>query len=110
MNYFVYCCDSLGNYFNQTSVTLPLPAALGQLSALNALWLIGTGLTGTIPEALGSLSSLQQLSLVSFSPTLNFMSGTIPEFLGTLTSLSYLCAHPDLDSDAPRPAALSLQC
>ena len=112
-NYY-YCCDINGDVATNFSLTAPLPAALGQLSALQALFVIDDGLTGTIPEALCSLSSLQSLSLLSSSLVFpgalvrNYLSGTIPACLGSLASLSYLCAHPDLDSDAPRPPTLSL--
>ena len=108
-----YYADN-GSPVQNVSLTAPLPAALGLLSALQALTLTGCGLVGTIPEALGSLTSLQSLSMTSPNPV-NYLSGTIPAALGSLLSLTVLCADSQISvsvrcntmppSQAPPPAS-----
>ena len=66
-------------------LTGTIPAALGDLSNLEWLYLFGNQLTGSIPAALGNLTNLTVLSLAS-----NELSGTIPTQLGDLTNLQEL--------------------
>ena len=65
-----------------------IPAALGELSALEKLDLYGTGLTGRIPPELGRLSNLRELSLGE-----NELMGTIPPEFGALTNLERLSLY-----------------
>ena len=62
-----------------------IPAAIGNLTALTALYLNANDFTGSIPTALGSLTSLTYLDLSN-----NKFSGAIPTQLGSLTSLADL--------------------
>lgn len=63
----------------------PIPAALGNLTSLEYLNLLGNELTGPIPPELGSLPVLEDL-LLGF----NELSGTLPPELGNLTALRRL--------------------
>ncbi len=62
-----------------------IPASLGKLSKLEALFFTFNQLTGSIPAQLGDLTSLQHLGLLN-----NQLSGTIPPQLGSLTKLQEL--------------------
>ena len=62
-----------------------IPAALGDLSNLEGLYLHGNRLSGRIPWALGDLSNLEWLRLNN-----NELSGEIPAALGKLGSLRML--------------------
>ena len=64
----------------------PLPPALGNLGALQWLYLTGNALTGGIPAELGSLAKLEGLSLQE-NP---LDSGPVPAWLGNLTELTWL--------------------
>ena len=55
-----------------------IPAALGQLTNLEWLYLDGNRLSGSIPSALGQLTNLTLLVLSS-----NDLSGSIPAALGS---------------------------
>ena len=59
-----------------------IPRELGNLTALQELYLSGNELTGSIPEALGNLSELDALDLSD-----NRLSGNIPAALGNLSLL-----------------------
>lgn len=63
----------------------PLPSELGDLPALQTLYLYSNQLTGPIPPALGNLSSLIWLNLSS-----NQLTGSIPPQLGNLPTLASL--------------------
>ena len=63
----------------------PIPAELGNLSALEHLNLVGNRLSGAIPVAFGSLTGLESLDLAW-----NALSGSIPAGLGNLTNLKSL--------------------
>ena len=74
-----------------------LPAALGNLTNLQQLWLFENDLSGALPAALGNLTNLQQLLLFE-----NDLSGELPAALGNLTNLqdlwlqgTQLCAPTD---------------
>ena len=62
-----------------------IPAGLGNLTNLEALYLASNQLTGTIPLELGNLSTLKRLILNH-----NRLTGTIPEELGNLSGLQLL--------------------
>ena len=63
----------------------PLPAALGNLSALQYLDLSTNQFTGALPLTLGNLAALQTLDLHN-----NTLTGALPVALGSLTALHYL--------------------
>ncbi len=71
---------SLG--LNKLSGTLP--AALGNLTALQELILYYNTLTGSLPATLGKLTHLQKLWLNN-----NSLSGSIPSSLGNLSNIIY---------------------
>ena len=66
-------------------LTGSIPGGLGDLSALDILWLHRNALTGAIPPELGGLSDLTWLVLSD-----NRLSGSIPRELGGLTDLMQL--------------------
>jgi hypothetical protein len=67
----------------------PLPAALGQLTVLQMLDLSNSGLAGVeLPSELGALTALRTRDLSS-----NALSGPIPAELGALTALRTLDLH-----------------
>jgi len=57
---------------------------MGQLSGLQSLWLLRTGLTGSIPSELGLLSPL----LSSLNLNGNQLTGTVPTELSSLVGFS----------------------
>ena len=59
-----------------------LPAALGDLSSLQALYMPNNQLRGSIPKELGNLTNLKYLTMGE-----NLLTGTIPKELGNLTNL-----------------------
>jgi len=67
------------------NLTGPIPASLGQLTALEELNLNCNQLTGTIPTELGNLTALTWLDL-----SYNRLEGTIPVELGELGNLEEL--------------------
>ena len=66
-------------------LTGPIPAALGDLTNLESLFLGSNRLTGPIPSSLGRLSNLRWLSLGG-----NELTGRIPDALGDLPNLRWL--------------------
>ena len=62
-----------------------LPAALGQLDALEVLSLDRNSLSGSLPVELGQLSNLTRLAM-----NRNSLSGSIPSELGNLSKLSII--------------------
>ncbi len=70
---------------NLNNLTGDIPAALGNLTNLESLVLVGNSLTGAIPPQLGNLTSLEVLNL-----SFNQLSGSIPAALGNLTNLKQL--------------------
>ncbi|MEW6337096.1 MAG: leucine-rich repeat domain-containing protein [Acidobacteriota bacterium] len=102
----------------------PLPASLGNLSALRVLYLYSNQISGTLPPELGGLTSLETLILYSnqitgaippemgnltnlddFHAYSNQLSGSIPAELGNLTSLGSLVLHTN-QLTGPIPAEL----
>ena len=74
-----------------------LPAAIGQLTELQQLWLSTNQLTGNIPSEIGNLTQLKMLDLSS-----NQLGGAIPSQLGNLTSLSeLLLSYNELSGSIP---------
>ena len=79
-------------------LTGTLPAELGQLTGLQALWLQDNQLTGKIPPELGQLSELQVLHL-----SRNELTGELPEELSQLSQLGRLWLHSNrLTGGVPR--------
>ena len=78
----------------------PIPAELGRLTSVSALWLSDNQLSGPIPSELGSLTGLRGLGLGG-----NQLTGRIPAELGNLTSLAALELH-DNQLTGQVPAAL----
>ncbi len=78
----------------------PLPAELGQLAALQSLDLSGNALAGPIPAELGALARLRTLNLSN-----NALSGPLPPQLGALTRLQILDLHANALA-GPIPAEL----
>ena len=72
-------------YLSQNRLTGPIPASLGRLVNLQVLYLWGNELTGPIPASLGGLSNLRFLSLAQ-----NRLTGPVPAWLGRLSNLQYL--------------------
>ena len=81
-------------------LTGPIPAALGDLANLSELWLRGNELTGPIPAALGDLSNLEFLDL-----SVNELTGPIPAALGDIANLEFLGLWSN-ELTGPIPAAL----
>ena len=69
-------------FIEDNGLSGPIPASLGQLTALEYLSLTSNELTGTIPTELGQLTALEYLFLAN-----NELTGTIPTQLGNLTGL-----------------------
>ena len=88
-------CDTPHNVtsisFSNNGLNGQIPAALGNLTGLQHLYLYQNQLSGSIPAALGSLISLKYLYLIS-----NQLSGSIPPELGNLTSLEVLSLRGNL--------------
>ena len=74
----------------RTGLSGKIPAELGNLDQLVALYLTSNNLTGEIPPELGNLENLRDLRL-----RWNQLSGSIPPELGNLTNLTTL----ELDSN-----------
>ena len=72
-------------YLNGNELTGPIPAELGSLTKLKSLWLSANALTGTIPAQLGNLAELEWLALQR-----NALSGSVPPELGNLAKLKNL--------------------
>lgn len=68
-----------------SSVTGPIPASLGNLTRLNALYLGSNDLAGSLPAALGQLMQLLVLDL-----SRNSLTGQLPSEFGLLRNLSKL--------------------
>ena len=74
-----------------------VPPSIGELSALQILWLNRNQLSGPIPQELTGLSSLEQLLLNE-----NRLTGPIPSALGDLSNLESLWLHKNqLSGDVP---------
>ena len=72
-------------FIENNGLSGPIPASLGQLTALEQLGLTSNELTGPIPTELGQLTALQFLFLAN-----NELTGTIPPELRDLASLTGL--------------------
>ena len=77
-------------------LTGTLPAELGQLTGLQALWLQDNQLTGKIPPEFGQLSELQGLHLEE-----NQLTGELPEELSQLIQLAELWLHSNMLNGGP---------
>lgn len=63
----------------------PLPASIGNLTAVTILSLGHNSLTGALPVSIGNMTSVENLYL-----SFNQFSGTIPESIGNLPNLTQL--------------------
>ena len=72
-------------FIENNGLSGPIPASLGQLTALEELFLTSNELTGPIPTELGQLPALEFLFLAN-----NELTGTIPPELRDLASLTGL--------------------
>ncbi|OEL29308.1 putative LRR receptor-like serine/threonine-protein kinase [Dichanthelium oligosanthes] len=88
--------DLRKNYF-----TGPLPAFIGELTALEAMTVGINALSGPIPKELGNLTNLLSLALGS-----NNFNGTLPDELGKLTKLRQIYIDSN-DFSGPLPSTLS---
>jgi len=70
---------------DDAGITGKIPAAIGQLSNLEYLFLGGNNLSGNIPASLFTLPKLQNIDLGG-----NNYSGAIPAGFGTMTALTHL--------------------
>jgi hypothetical protein len=77
----------------------PLPASLGDLTALRSLRLNDNALSGAIPASLGQLTALRWLNLAN-----NALTGTVPVALGSLAQLEELDLGHNRLSGAIPPA------
>ena len=75
----------IGVKLKNSSLGGVIPAALGDLTKLQDLWLGGNQLTGEIPPELGALTSLYALYLDQ-----NQLTGEVPAELGALSALEDL--------------------
>ena len=81
---------------NNRGLAGSIPAALGDLSNLDILYLHDNELTGSIPKELGNLSNLTDLSL-----SRNRLSGRIPAQLGNLNLLRLYMRGNKLSGSIP---------
>ncbi|XP_028954618.1 probable LRR receptor-like serine/threonine-protein kinase At1g56140 [Malus domestica] len=72
-------------YIDHNYFTGPLPAFIGNMSALTELTISRNSFSGSIPKELGNLLELTMLSIAS-----NNFSGTLPPELGNLVKLERL--------------------
>ncbi|XP_024515171.1 LRR receptor kinase SERK2 [Selaginella moellendorffii] len=97
-------CDSRGRVTNVSlqgrGLEGSIPAAIGELSSLTALYLHYNSLSGSIPSSLASLTGLTDVYL-----NVNKLSGAIPSQLTSLRNLQalQLCCN---DLSGPIPDAL----
>lgn len=68
-----------------------LPAAIGDLTALETLILQGNALSGSIPIEIGTMTALTTLNFDN-----NSLDGSLPTEIGNLTSLTTLSIHNNL--------------
>ncbi|KAK3278103.1 hypothetical protein CYMTET_13942, partial [Cymbomonas tetramitiformis] len=67
---------------NSNSLTGTVPTELGELTAMQHMYLNSNSLTGTVPTELGELTAMQNMNLY-----LNSLTGTVPTELGELTAM-----------------------
>ena len=90
--------DAQSGEWISNNVSGPIPAELGDLTALRSLEFFNNRLSGPIPPELGNLTRLTNLDFNS-----NDLSGPIPAELGDLSSLNYLrLNHNDFSGSVPR--------
>ncbi|GAB4043830.1 putative Ig domain-containing protein [Spirosoma litoris] len=82
-------CDGSGRVssitFAKNNTSGTLPASLGNLTSLTAVFMQNANLSGSIPESLSALTQLKSLNLGS-----NKLTGTIPASLTVLSNLQTL--------------------
>ena len=83
---------------DRNSISGSLPTQLGNLSNLTRLAMNRNQLTGSIPTELGNLSNLSIIGLAR-----NQLSGTLPSSLGNLTGLTKLSLHDNTDLTGALP-------
>ncbi|MCH8838343.1 MAG: T9SS type A sorting domain-containing protein [Candidatus Marinimicrobia bacterium] len=72
-------------YLGNDSLTGSIPTAIGNLASLTDLSIINSQISGPIPTEIGNLTNLGTISLVG-----NQLTGSIPSSIGNLVGLSYL--------------------
>ena len=70
---------------NQPDLTGELPATLGNLTSLQSLVIVESGISGALPPELGNLTSLENMIIVDCG-----LSGSLPSEFGNLANLSEL--------------------
>ena len=84
---------------DRNSLSGSLPAELGQLSNLTRLAMNRNSLSGSIPSELGNLSKLSIIGLAR-----NQLSGSLPASLGGLSGLTKVSLHDNTGLSGPLPA------
>ncbi len=79
-----------------------IPAALGNVSSLEAVYLDGNQLTGGMPAELGSLGNLAELELSD-----NSLEGPVPAEFGGLAELEKFNVSDNPELEGPLPASLT---
>ena len=72
-------------FLSNNDLTGSIPTEIGNMASLTSLWLDGNSLTGSIPSEIGNLTLLSTLKIND-----NNLSGSIPDEIGNLTGLSIL--------------------
>uniref|UniRef100_A0A0D9ZQP6 non-specific serine/threonine protein kinase n=1 Tax=Oryza glumipatula TaxID=40148 RepID=A0A0D9ZQP6_9ORYZ len=98
-NFFSFRKSTRWMDFRKNYFTGPLPAFIGELTALNTVGI--NALSGPIPKELGNLTNLVSLALGS-----NNFNGSLPDELGKLTKLQQLYIDSN-DFSGPLPTTLS---
>ena len=87
---------------DRNSISGSLPTQLSNLSNLTRLALNRNQLTGSIPSALGNLSNLSIIGLAR-----NSLSGSLPTSLGNLSGLTKLSLHDNTGLSGALPAGFT---
>ncbi|MEE2858977.1 MAG: T9SS type A sorting domain-containing protein [Candidatus Neomarinimicrobiota bacterium] len=72
-------------FLSNNDLTGSIPMEIGNMASLTSLWLDGNSLTGSIPNEIGNLTLLSTLKIND-----NNLSGSIPDEIGSLTGLTVL--------------------
>ena len=72
-------------FLSNNDLTGSIPSEIGNMTSLTSIWLDENSLTGSIPSEIGNLTLLATLKISD-----NNLSGSIPDEIGSLTGLSIL--------------------